>query len=525
MISAVVLAKWDNVVGPRTLKVWGPRSNDEFSCTTGLKFSWAGEAGNDTDELDEAWEAENFEFDREESPEIVCVSDRSSSNSIVVVSCGASGQTNNSDSVSGAFDSGQLESSQYAVLETDLSHNLFNLNLPEEEGRMKVFLCDTVKYVTEHTVIACLSKPGIEELNLIKSSYFVVPDFYSVMICSTFYVDEYVTDCGTLESSYSVSVVGDIEDENMFMLLREYIECNLKEIAMFIKALPEIDNLVDDIRLDSRVNKMLYHVRSLMKQSFPSLVKAELLRNLLIQADFDCILTSHLQTFGNSYVCGDKYPLVEQIASFLRRFLWDDSQKQRCRIISDMEHECFIPFLYVQGYVFSRMKKKPSVREILMNVYPITQIDLSVSPVVTIQSSSYVDHNQRRRKSTKKQSKNLVQTLTMKTGKNKRVQNQPSRLVSALLEKLVSNGSSQWEDVIKRFKRSLFLKASHLLSAKDGLEKNELNVQDAVIKRDGLRDLLMMKVGPTHSDFLIILAVAEYLRPGIYEELYRNTDS
>ncbi|KAK2726830.1 hypothetical protein QYM36_007614 [Artemia franciscana] len=113
----------------------------------------------------------------------------------------------------------------------------------------------------------------------------------------------------------------------------------------------------------------------------------------------------------------------------------------------------------------------------------------------------------------------------MKTGKNKRVQNQPSRLVSALLEKLVSNGSSQWEDVIKRFKRSLFLKASHLLSAKDGLEKNELNVQDAVIKRDGLRDLLMMKVGPTHSDFLIILAVAEYLRPGIYEELYRNTDS
>ncbi|XP_065567689.1 uncharacterized protein LOC136031791 isoform X2 [Artemia franciscana] len=453
MISAVVLAKWDNVVGPRTLKVWGPRSNDEFSCTTGLKFSWAGEAGNDTDELDEAWEAENFEFDREESPEIVCVSDRSSSNSIVVVSCGASGQTNNSDSVSGAFDSGQLESSQYAVLETDLSHNLFNLNLPEEEGRMKVFLCDTVKYVTEHTVIACLSKPGIEELNLIKSSYFVVPDFYSVMICSTFYVDEYVTDCGTLESSYSVSVVGDIEDENMFMLLREYIECNLKEIAMFIKALPEI------------------------------------------------------------------------IASFLRRFLWDDSQKQRCRIISDMEHECFIPFLYVQGYVFSRMKKKPSVREILMNVYPITQIDLSVSPVVTIQSSSYVDHNQRRRKSTKKQSKNLVQTLTMKTGKNKRVQNQPSRLVSALLEKLVSNGSSQWEDVIKRFKRSLFLKASHLLSAKDGLEKNELNVQDAVIKRDGLRDLLMMKVGPTHSDFLIILAVAEYLRPGIYEELYRNTDS
>lgn len=234
----------------------------------------------------------------------------------------------------------------------------------------------------------------------------------------------------------------------------------------------------------------------------------------LLEREFlrSCI-SSHLTTFGKSFVIGDSVEKINMLLSTLA--LFNTCEERRCSRIVDTNHHPYHHDLYLQGALrkSDHIFEYP-VQEILYSKYPTTIIDLTQQ--VVKQSPIYSDHvvhsydTQRNELTCLHHGDN--NDIAIPGGEILTQVDITETLIQGLLEELdkLPAECGVREAYILQFMRVVQKKAVCLIKYLEG----ETNYGAQAFK-GGTRKLRHDLLITTDGDLRIIMAAAEKLKPGI----------
>ncbi|XP_052256926.1 guanine nucleotide exchange factor C9orf72-like [Dreissena polymorpha] len=236
-------------------------------------------------------------------------------------------------------------------------------------------------------------------------------------------------------------------------------------------------------------------------------------------------IASHLMTFGRSLVLGDTPEKINLVLNTL------------CMFNSESERRCSLPFcvkdpqayhhdIYLQGLLKGSDSSFLPMTELLVSSYPTTIIDLTSRDVRQMQN--YSEHAFQRFATLK----NELICLQYGNFEELLVQDQdlinssvfPDTLVQTLVKEIFELPGSCCVQAayIAQFMRILHKRAQCLIES----VRAESNEGQVLVKSNILRKIRLDLQLNAEGDFLIVLATAEKLKPGLYTFLkpHRSLD-
>lgn len=367
------------------------------------------------------------------------------------------------------------------------------------------YISKAMKYVTSHTV----NYTGISLNSSVplyveqESNLFVVPDLELVAQSLGFHVR-------AMENSVplSLSILIVYKHYEYFLHLRHLCLQWLRRMAErlhepLVKSMNTNSNFsrISVTRLNNWVLEFWHTIQSLGKCGLgicPVAYRAEVLNHHLLER----ALTSHLQTFGCTVIMGTSSADINALISFLSVFLEMD-EKFCSRYVFPSKKYSYHPGLFLQGLLLDEFGfRELSSVDLAANQYLVTAVDLTKgnnANAVRQTPPQQINRNGKRG------GKHLMHRSILHPVK------ESACLVKTLMKDLHLLEAPMWEDYITVFKRKIHSLACLLLN---------LAHHSALEHRAGscmLQRHLMTNMNLQESDFLIVLAAAEKLKPGIYD--------
>ncbi|XP_037528701.1 uncharacterized protein LOC119405949 [Rhipicephalus sanguineus] len=195
-------------------------------------------------------------------------------------------------------------------------------------------------------------------------------------------------------------------------------------------------------------------------------------------------LQSHLQTRRCSIVIGDSVAQVEPALNALRGLL--DHEELFCSLWGDTLEPCYLPGLQLQGLVRGSTGSPLSARELIWSPHPSTVVDMAQGRVW--QCPLHVGYQG-------------PLTRKLKAARTPSAESHVSQFVQQLGRAPTTAAAEQ---LLQAFQRHLRVKAAALIQCASRSRR--------ALSAKYLQSVLAV---PYLSDFLVILAEAEKLRPGL----------
>ncbi|XP_075732016.1 uncharacterized protein LOC142774807 isoform X1 [Rhipicephalus microplus] len=195
-------------------------------------------------------------------------------------------------------------------------------------------------------------------------------------------------------------------------------------------------------------------------------------------------LQSHLQTRRCSIVIGDSASQVEPALNALRGLL--DHEELFCSLWGDTLEPCYLPGLQLQGLVRGSAGSPLSARELIWSLHPSTVVDMAQGRVW--QCPLHVGYQG-------------PLTRKLKAARTPSAESHVSQFVQQLGR---APNTAAAEQLLQAFQRHLRVKAAALIQCASRSRR--------ALSTKYLQSVLAV---PYLSDFLVILAEAEKLRPGL----------
>lgn len=228
------------------------------------------------------------------------------------------------------------------------------------------------------------------------------------------------------------------------------------------------------------------------------------------------VITSHLQTCSCTIVIGSNVEDINAIILALALFM-PGNDKQRCRLSTD-EPDKYNPELLLQG-----LKMLPHETwqedEVIQNKLPTTIIDLNKSPYSVSRTCLYNQYKRLRNdyldsEIVRLNQKNSAAALKPTIGMFKSLK-ESSPMVRVLVSEILKLRPAYLQEAYaNHFQRLLTRKAITLIKY---LESENLHPS---FDRESLQRNIKLDLNLADNDFLIIVAVAERLKPGIFVDLF-----
>ncbi|KAJ1530636.1 hypothetical protein ONE63_005510 [Megalurothrips usitatus] len=435
IVSVMVLSRWDDIMGPRTIRVWLPEN-----------------VADDGGSLD----AETVKFTTPRSVKTAC---------------------------------------QFSC-----PHRM-------SSKCNKMLLMKAIKYVTSHTVnYTCVT--GTSTPDQISSAIFVVPDLDMVAQSLMFHVPL------SGSSPYSLALLVKYSKYSRFLPMRQLCQHWLERLSVrladFLLSVTDFHGMEGiEIPPSTMVDTWMVEMSNMLTSlevnglrdltALQSYLSVTTLGNPIIER----AVTSHLQTAGCTIVMGNNTTEVNSVIAFLALFL-DDEARHCSRFVCSGQKHTFQIGLFLQGLLLDEFGCRDlSSEELLDNPLPATWVDLSKSAGVATA---------------------IRQGLPLHLHQNKadhsesimRVFKGESSLVRGLIRDLRQLPSNQWSGVVSMFMQQLYKLASTLLSV---VHWNGVPSSSDRAKNSSDNPTIRHLCATLHVDdstFLIVLALADKLRPGAY---------
>ncbi|XP_046405999.1 guanine nucleotide exchange C9orf72-like [Ischnura elegans] len=481
-VLAVVMSRWDDIVGPKTVRVW-------FQEVVGEPL---------------AYPMEMPDFSKESNL-------MGTSDSAVPVEY----RVSQSLGMGGKHFMGQA------------SHfgGAGNIGNSSEYAESDIF--SAIKYVTNHTV-NCLSVSADgnsaenDYLNEKGTSFYVVPDVNLVFISLMFLVKE-----GRILVPYSIAIIASYDNYHYFLRLRGLCLLWLRRIAFRFNTLLTKNSSSFDSSLWNKVNEwILDFCNMLIEVNRTGLGTQTLTSGRAVDLKImKRALTSHLQTFGSSVVIGKTAEDINDVLCFLGLFLNEADRYSTC-LMDPLRKYSYHMGLKLQGLLLDEYGGRDLASlELMSNPMPVTVIDLTVGEAVgavkqTSNFHSYLVGGQ-------EMFRHEYRFLNEENGSSEDHESvminvrESGKLVSDAVKDMELLPAEHWGVYIKTFLRKLNRLAMSLLSLISWLRStgNEGDlIQFPGESRGGitlekyLKDTLRLE----NADFLVVLSVAENLKPGTY---------
>nr|XP_022313526.1 guanine nucleotide exchange C9orf72-like [Crassostrea virginica]XP_022313527.1 guanine nucleotide exchange C9orf72-like [Crassostrea virginica]XP_022313528.1 guanine nucleotide exchange C9orf72-like [Crassostrea virginica] len=239
-----------------------------------------------------------------------------------------------------------------------------------------------------------------------------------------------------------------------------------------------------------------------------------------LDRDFlSCCISSHLSTFGRSFVIGDKVDSVNMMVKTLSLF---NSPKERCcsRLAQQNGPHPYHHDMWLQGQVQTSDHLDLPVAEILYSQYPTTIIDLSQKMVR--ESPAYTEHVIHSQDQWYNELIGLQYEVTepsIPQGELFFLHDKSDTLVSGLLDELdkLPSDCGVREAYIQQFNRSIQYKALCIIKYVE-CETNSGTIPFKGDLKKLQKDVCILSEG----DFRIYLSAAEKLKPGLMGFIYSS---
>ncbi|CAG0882809.1 unnamed protein product [Cyprideis torosa] len=509
IISAIVLSNWDNILGPKALQVWLPKPHISF--------------GKAADEF--------LTVDTEESSDDEETSEASSKRMPVQVQIIG----NDFLRVEEEF---QTANSSNRNFSNSVPNNSSNPQAPLnlQKGRS---LTSAIRYVVEHTLHAgnansiCQPPPPGDHGAGVTISFFVVPPEGVLALASTFKVVDSHASFNTGSPIYggvpfSLSFVMDFKYLSEFYHLQSLLEARLKWLAakvrVFLSKQPEdrfFHPVVDPLMID--LCEFLAALRA--RRLFPRRPLDGSLGAMAEKRFFERALTSHLQTGGCSIVIGKNEEQVNHLLSILSQFNSEsDLFCSLSAVNGATDRRSFYPGAALQGFLSTPDSPSVAVSSLLASPRPVTLIDLNRN---TVKQGPPFHQHLRLHLAYMRQQIAFINSIgesgTTHTGETLECVlhnvRDASTMAVALIKELLKLPPSKWEGLIDLFRKQLAHKAYALIRLADDELHNRRDQSIAgppIPLRKHFREVLGSL---DESDFLVVLAEAERLCPGIYDHV------
>jgi len=384
---------------------------------------------------------------------------------------------------------------------------------------------DIINYVSTHTLSGELCRQT--ETHSIDPKFYILADLGYI-----FYAAIFNGHSERGQTISSLSFIMSYEDLHRYLMLERFIEQQVKLLVLKYTVLQYKDLNVAVKSFSFHLKKFVVSVNSLNDiNKIPSkiCINATIFGESDIANDTRLLdskflmrsLTSHLQTCGCTVVTGSK---VQQINMFIRTLsLFSTPAECYCSsyaVERTGSKDGDIPFtreMFIQGILKDPDIEvvKISSKEILLNTFPVTLIDIDKKTVE--QTTPLNEHGSSRQKMIKVELELLLQ------GQHDMLHNELNLFtedfgeISIMIHQFISelfaipNKCSIRRNHINNFLILIRQKASSLLTyveSKSDFGKNSFNESQALQLR---QDLSLT----SEADFRIILAMAEKLRPQI----------
>ncbi|GLH11653.1 Uncharacterized protein GBIM_16399 [Gryllus bimaculatus] len=370
-----------------------------------------------------------------------------------------------------------------------------------------VYIMKAVKYVTSHTVNytgICLNSSA-SLLYEQESNLFVVPDLELVAQSLVFHARSLDTTV-----PFSLSVLVGYQHYEYFLHLRRLCHQWLRRMAErlhepLVKCMSTSTGFtsISVTRLNNWVLEFWHTIFSLGKCGLGNSLLAcgaDMLNHPLLER----ALTSHLQTFGCTVIMGTSSSDINALISFLALFL-DSDEKFCSRLVLPTMKYSYHVGLFVQGLLLDEF----GCRE-------LCSVDLAASPylVTAVDLTKGVNANAVRQ--TSPQNLNRSGDGFGKTQLHRSILypvKESASLIKSLLKDMQHIPPSSWQHFIGIFKKKINSLAYMLLSF---MHQSVMEYRGGSLQ---LERYLMKNMNLLESDFLIVLAAAEKLKPGIYDHV------
>lgn len=385
------------------------------------------------------------------------------------------------------------------------------------EGNDKVAVChETVNYVSNHTLSGELCRQTDKQA--VDPKLCILPDLGYLF--NAFIFNGHSKMGPTITS---LSFIMAYEDLPKFMLMQNFIEKQVKLLILKYRVFQQKD-VGSAIRcIAPYLKKLVKTIDSLQDLNIPPEIcisktvfgeSEEAATSLLLDSRFLMrALTSHLQTCGCTIVVGESYHKVNLMIHTLSIFL----HKNECfcsRVASEENSEHFAQDLWLQGIV-GDIDVKIGSKDVLLNTSPVTLIDVDEK---TVKQTIYANvHAVKRRDNLKTEASMLLCGAELSDYPIRELFTEDFGDISMLVQRFITqlfsipNNCSIRRNHIENFKQILQRKAAVFLEYVEHKSNNGHNI----LNQGHLQRLKQDLALSCESDFRVILATAEKLRPGL----------
>lgn len=379
-----------------------------------------------------------------------------------------------------------------------------------ETNTCNIDMLRAIRYVTNHTVSQTAETSGMGP------KIFVVSDLRIIAQSLTFGVCVHRRQ---RRVPHSISVLVSLSQYSSFLELR-YL-CHqwlIRTAARLQTQLQGPFNCAPFIANDKlngcmmELCHMLVSVKSCGFGRVPLQLSLEILDHPLIER----ALTSHLQTFGCTVVMGTSANDINQFIIFLAQFL-SANERVCSRLVIPNVHYPFHVGLYLQGLLLDEFGcRELCSAELSSNPYPVTAIDLTqASQIGAVKQTLLLPFNSEGCLFNAQSRGQATDDLAGVHGRILHPVKDSASLVKELLKDLRRLQPPDWAKVVTLFVQKISTMAHCLLSHIQCVRYAEI-VSSPLFGTTPHHHFLMKCLNLEDSDFRIVLAAAEKLKPGVY---------
>ncbi|XP_047102038.1 guanine nucleotide exchange factor C9orf72-like isoform X1 [Schistocerca piceifrons] len=384
-----------------------------------------------------------------------------------------------------------------------------------EKSTCNIDMIRAIRYVTNHTVSQAA------ETSAMGPKIFVVSDLDIIAQSLTFGVRVHR---GQRRLPHSISVLVSLSQYSSFLELRclchQWLIRTAARLQTQLQGPFNCAPFITNDKLDGWMMELCYMLVSVKSCGFgtvPDRYSSEILDHPLIER----ALTSHLQTFGCTVVMGTSATDINQFIYFLAQFL-SASERVCSRLVIPNVHYPFHVGLYLQGLLLDEFGcRELCSTELSSNPYPVTAIDLTqTSQIGAVKQTFLLPFNS---DGCLVNAQGRVHATDDVTGVHGRILHpvkDSASLVQELLKDLRRLQPPDWAKVVTLFVQKISTMAHCLLSQIHCLRYAEI-VSSSVFGSPPHRHFLMKCLNLEDSDFRIVLAAAEKLKPGVYSYILK----
>ncbi|KAG8233949.1 hypothetical protein J437_LFUL015651 [Ladona fulva] len=459
IVLAVVLSKWDDIMGPQTLHIWLQEDSEQIYNSAHLKQEFP----PNNHFRESVSESSRNENSHSKSPVSLC-------------------------------------------------------ELSEDSS-----LLSAVKYVTNHTVNCLTVSGNFGSSNSWVekgTSFFAVPDINIVFLSLLFQVREQKT---SVPYSIALIVNYEHYDyfRRLRVLCLQWLRRIALRFHISLSKISTAPEFCIWKNLDDWILQfcsLLVQLKQCGLQAAPYQVPFDVIETKILRR----ALTSHLQTFGSSVVIGKNSSEVNTVIAFLAMFL-EENERYSTSLVDPSRKCSFNMGLKLQGLVLDEFGGRDLASvELIANPIPVTIIDLTVGdiPSAVKQSSHFHFHSLTQQEIYKQEYRFLNKDNGCSEDHESVMHSvrENGKLVEDIIMELKVLPLQHWEKYISMFLARLNHLALTLLNLVSWVKKTGGGVMKlpGEGKTVSLMKYLKRTLKVKEPDFLIILSKAEELRPGTY---------